>query len=109
MYGLIWNETCIGTYLDKEENTVLGVQINESFWKFGGWNAAWNNPWQGQGNNAPFDNEMYLIINLAVGGTNSYFPDGFGKPWRNGEATPVNSFWSAKAKWYPLLGLNQWL
>ena len=31
-------------------------------------------PWRGQGPNAPFDQAFYLILNLAVGGTNGYFP-----------------------------------
>jgi len=33
IYGLIWNETYIGTYLDDPENTVLSVPINQSFWQ----------------------------------------------------------------------------
>lgn len=32
--------------------------------------------------NAPFDKPFFLILNVAVGGTNGYFPDGVGgKPW----------------------------
>ena len=41
------------------------------------------NPW-GQTNapNAPFDKNFFLILNVAVGGTNGYFEDGVGgKPW----------------------------
>jgi hypothetical protein len=38
---------------------------------FSGFNA-----WEGQGNNAPFDQEFYLVLNVAVGGVNGYFPDG---------------------------------
>jgi hypothetical protein len=46
---------------------------------FSGFNA-----WEGQGNNAPFDQEFYLILNVAVGGVNGYFPDGqCNKPWSN--------------------------
>ena len=101
VYGLIWNESYIGTYLGTEDNVVLNFPINQSFWTLGGWGKAYNNPWQDRGNNAPFDSEMYLIINLAVGGTNSYFPDGAGKPWSNDGAHAVNDFWNAKAQWYP--------
>ena len=32
VYGLVWNETYIGTYFDNESNVVLSVPINESFW-----------------------------------------------------------------------------
>jgi len=66
------------------------------------------NPWTGRGNSAPFDQrtsssflfffklkielsffvfliEFYLILDVAIGGTNGWFPDGAGnKPWLNG-------------------------
>jgi hypothetical protein len=63
------------------------------------------NPWTGRANSAPFDQRMspellkyerkslkmtffiafYLLLNVAVGGTNGWFPDGAGdKPWLNG-------------------------
>ena len=64
------------------------------------------NPWSGRGNSAPFDQRacyfragretssiellfvstaFYLILDVAVGGTNGWFPDGAGdKPWLNG-------------------------
>lgn len=101
VYGLVWNETYIGTYLDTEDQVVLSFPIKQSFWELGGWGSTRNNPWLGRGNNAPFDSEMYLIINVAVGGTNSYFPDGYGKPWSNADPSAINAFWSAKAQWYP--------
>ncbi len=35
-----------------------------------------------RGNAAPFDQEFYLILNLAVGGTMNYWPDSLpGKPY----------------------------
>lgn len=101
VYGLVWNETYIGTYLDTEDNVVLSIPITQSFWDLGGWGKTRDNPWAGRGNNAPFDAEMFLIINLAVGGTNGYFPDGNGKPWANADPHAMNSFWAAKNQWYP--------
>ena len=61
----------------------MSVPINQSFWQFGNWSGSGlDNPWINGGQNAPFDQEFYLIINLAVGGTNGYFPDNLGnKPW----------------------------
>lgn len=101
-YGLIWNETYIGTYFDDESNTVLSVPIEKSFWELGGWQSPpWHNPWEDAGNNAPFNRQMYLIINVAVGGTNGYFPDGNGKPWSNSDPHAVNSFYDAKDQWFP--------
>ena len=32
----------------------------------------YDNPWAAGGRNAPFDQEFYFVINLAVGGTNGY-------------------------------------
>lgn len=82
VYGLIWNKTYIRTYLDKESNVVLSFPITQSFWSQTGLQSPpWDNPWVGRGNNAPFDQEFYLIMNLACGGTGGYFPDGHGKPW----------------------------
>ncbi len=87
--------------MDKEENVVLSVPITEPFFKKGGWGPQWNNPWQDGPKNAPFDQEFYLLINLAAGGTNGYFPDGGGKPWSNTDPHAVNAFWNAKDQWYP--------
>ena len=101
-YGLIWNETYIGTYFDTESNVVLSVPINESFWQLGGWpSPPWMNPWNGEPNNAPFNQQFYLLINLAVGGTTGYFPDGFGKPYNNSDPHAVNAFYDAKSQWLP--------
>jgi len=53
-----------------------------SYWERSGITNR-ENPWQYSPNKcAPFDQEYYLILNLAVGGTNSYFRDGVAsKPW----------------------------
>lgn len=41
-------------------------------------------------------------MNLAVGGTNSYFPDGVGgKPWSNSDPHAPNAFYDAKGRWQP--------
>ena len=51
---------------------------------------------------APFDQEFYLIINLAVGGTIGYFPDDIdGKPWSNIGPRPMSDFWEAREDWMP--------
>ena len=101
VYGLVWNETYIGTYFDDESNVVLSVPINESFWsKTGLPSPPWDNPWTGRGNDAPFDQEFYLILNVACGGVNGYFPDGHGKPWTNSAGNTVNTFYDARSDWY---------
>ena len=103
VYGFVWNETYMGTYFDDESKPVLSFPINQSFWSLGGWQTPpWNNPWSGRGNNAPFDRRYYLIINVAVGGTDGYFQDGAdNKPWSNFDPHAVNSFYNSKDQWYP--------
>lgn len=47
--------------------------------------------------NAPFDQDFYLIISLAAGGTSGWFPDNVGgKPWTDGN--PDASFLFAQAQ-----------
>lgn len=60
----------------------------------------------------PFDQEFYLIINLAIGGTNGYFPDNAvnpgGKPYRNFDARGMTDFWKNRLNtWLPTWKLNQ--
>jgi beta-glucanase (GH16 family) len=94
-FGLLWSADGIYTYVDSEDNKVLSVPITQSFWELGGWdkNSNIDNPWRGQGNNAPFDQKFYLIFNVAVGGVNGYFPDGEGgKPWSDSSSTAAKDF-----------------
>lgn len=67
----------------------------------GGFPNHVNNPWQYEDDiNAPFNREFFLIFNVAVGGTNNYFPDGkCGKPWTNTDPHASNTFWNAKGQW----------
>lgn len=68
-------------------------------WDWGNFPKTEDNPWKGRTNQAPFDREFYLIMNVAVGGTNGYFPDGGNKPWSNNDPHAVNSFWDRKGDW----------
>jgi beta-glucanase (GH16 family) len=102
VFGLVWTNTSLYTYLDDESQIVLNVKFDQPFWRKGGWNSAWNNPWEGRGNAAPFDQKYYLIFNVAVGGTTGYFPDGVGnKPWSNNDPHAIVAFWNAMNSWYP--------
>lgn len=41
-------------------------------------------------------------MNVAVGGTNSYFPDNMcGKTWSNTSSVAAGDFWYSRDKWYP--------
>ncbi len=102
VYGLLWTPERLITYIDNESNVVLDVDMSsQSFWDFGGFSGV-DNPWKGEPNNAPFNQDFYLIMNVAVGGTNGYFPDGqCGKPWSNASPTTANDFYNTRGAWYP--------
>ncbi|KAI8819675.1 putative glucan binding protein [Fimicolochytrium jonesii] len=101
-FGLEWTPDYLRTYVDEPTNVVLEVPLSKSFWDKGGFPTSINNPWEDQCTAAPFDQEFYLILNVAVGGTASYFPDDAGdnKPWKNTAATAAKDFWDAKDQWY---------
>lgn len=45
-------------------------------------------------------------MNVAVGGTNSFFPDnvangGYNKPWSNQDRNAPEKFWRARNLWQP--------
>jgi hypothetical protein len=103
VYGLLWTPDRLITYIDTEDNVVLDVDMKtQSMWEKGGFNPNLDNPWRDQPNNAPFNQEFYLIFNVAVGGTNSYFPDNqCGKTWSNTSPVASNDFWNSHGAWYP--------
>ncbi|KAJ7244227.1 hypothetical protein C8J57DRAFT_1364108, partial [Mycena rebaudengoi] len=44
---------------------------------------------------------FYLIMNVAVGGTNGWFPDGPEKLWLDGSMMAPRDFLQAKDQWHP--------
>lgn len=101
VYGLYWDQNELYTYLDTPDNKVLHVPFDKSFFERGGFASSFDNPWTNEPNSAPFNREFYLIMNVAVGGTNEYFPDGqCGKPWSNADPRSVNAFHNAKGAWF---------
>jgi len=101
VFGLVWNNTGLYTYLDKDSQAILKVKFDKPFFDKGGWSSNINNPWAGRSNAAPFDQQFYIIFNVAVGGTGGYFPDNVGnKPWSDKDPHAVNAFWSAADEWY---------
>ncbi|KAI9372867.1 concanavalin A-like lectin/glucanase domain-containing protein [Aspergillus egyptiacus] len=108
-FGLEWSEDYLFTWLDGRLRQVLYFDFtkNKNMWiygEFAGENvngAAPADPWSHTGRrNTPFDQPFYLILNVAVGATNGYFPDGVGnKPWRDDRMTPMRDFWLANSTW----------
>lgn len=100
-YRMIWTPYQIEYYVDNDH--VGTVHSGNGFWARGGFGG--NNPWAGASIMAPFDQEFFIILNNAVGGT-AYFSDGFenrngGKPWWNGapHGQAMADFWNGRAQW----------
>lgn len=108
-FGLEWSEDYLYTYLDGRLLQVIYTKFSTPFWQRGNFPLAFPNgttivnPWGQTGSDAtPFDQDFYLILNVAVGGTNGWFADGMaGKPWVDESPTAMKDFWSAKDTWYP--------
>lgn len=107
-FGLEWSDKYIKTYVDRRLQQVFYHKFNKPFWKLGKFQTTYangtyiENPWPSNNAIAPFDQEFYLILNVAVGGTNGFFPDQIGsKPWINSqEDNAASSFWSSVGSWY---------
>jgi hypothetical protein len=58
--------------------------------------------------NTPFDQPFHLVINVAVGASNGFFPDGVSnKPWIDGSLTSMRDFWKANTTWLPTWGSGE--
>jgi len=106
-YGLTWTEDSLTFDVDGQQ--ILHVDPGTGgFWQYGDFDVNIpfaDNPWQEGDKLAPFDQEFYIIMNVAVGGTN-YFSDDYEnqpykKPWLNTSPTAATDFWNAKDDWYP--------
>ncbi|KAF8168622.1 concanavalin A-like lectin/glucanase domain-containing protein [Mycena galopus ATCC 62051] len=111
-YVLEWTDTWLRISVDTRLHTLLDITFKPPFWQRGqfpttevgsnGQVVTLNNPWVNGTNATPFDQDFYLILNVAVGGTNGWFPDGQGnKPWLNEAGHPMSDFIQNKAQWLP--------
>ncbi|KAI0287161.1 glycoside hydrolase family 16 protein [Russula brevipes] len=108
-YAIEWTEDFIRIYVDNRLQHMLSLRFNMPFFQRGQFptsvsNASQEiavpNPWAGRGNSAPFDQPFYLILDVAVGGTNGWFPDNKGdKPWLNGAINAMQLFAQSQDKW----------
>jgi beta-glucanase (GH16 family) len=91
-FGVDWTPTYIAFSIDGEE--VCKIEPPKGgFWELGEWHETdMESPWSGGRNPlmSPFDEQFFLVMNVAVGGT-GYFPDDAvysgGKPWSNESPT----------------------
>jgi hypothetical protein len=104
VYGIEWTNAHLKFFLDGAEVGSV-VPPAGGFWELGEFPNDVENPWVGAENPrmAPFDSEFYLLINLACGGTNGFFPDDVtpSKPWSNTGGNAFADFWGARNAWYP--------
>ncbi|KAK0726870.1 glycoside hydrolase family 16 protein [Lasiosphaeria miniovina] len=108
-FGLEWSQKYLFTYIDSRLLQVLYVNFDTPMWDRGNFpvvnsnGTRLENIWRNTTRlNTPFDEPFYLILNLAVGGTNGWFEDNVaGKPWLDGSPNAKKDFWQAKNKWFP--------
>ncbi|KAF9255429.1 concanavalin A-like lectin/glucanase [Marasmius fiardii PR-910] len=115
-YTLEWSPTFMRMYIDTRLHATLDLsttKTKESFWTRGGFPATApsgnsssevvvENVWEkhGGGVNAPYDQDFYLIISLAAGGTSGWFPDNLGgKSWADGSRNAMVDFAKAQDQW----------
>ncbi|KAM3502870.1 hypothetical protein MY11210_008925 [Beauveria gryllotalpidicola] len=116
-FGIQWTPDYIYFYIDAKIHQILfvGFDGKQPLYERGGFarqksenDTLLDNPWLASNSttgSAPFDQPFYLILNVAVGGTNGFFLDGVGdKPWVNGAINARSSFWDARDKWLPTWG-----
>ncbi|KAI9831758.1 MAG: hypothetical protein M1826_003089 [Phylliscum demangeonii] len=113
-FGLEWSEKYLFTYVDTRLLQVLYTNFNKPLWQRGNFPLADGNgtrlvdPWSQTGRlQTPFDQDFFLIINVAVGGTNGWFKDGASsKPWVDDSPSARHDFWNARKQWYPTWAKN---
>jgi beta-glucanase (GH16 family) len=117
-YGLEWDARYIYTYLDTRltQVTYAAFDAGNTLWDRGQFGNAGSlpngtmltNPWVNSTSttgNAPFDQEFFLILNVAVGSRSGWFPDGVGdKPWADDDVDAERRFWNDVQTWLPTWG-----
>ncbi|KAJ3846374.1 glycoside hydrolase family 16 protein [Lentinula lateritia] len=111
-YTLEWSPAFIRVYVDSRLQAMLDLSTKtqaQSFWNRGKYPAVALNDvgaevpvsdiW-GTSDSAPFDQQFYLILSLAAGGTSGWFPDDVGgKPWADADPGAMKAFAEAQGAW----------
>lgn len=108
-FGIEWSEKYLFTWVDGRLAQIMYANFDRPFWKKTKFPAASANgtlyvdPWSQTGRySTPFDEDFYLIMNVAVGGTNGWFEDGVAsKPWVDASPFAKKDFWNAQNMWLP--------
>lgn len=117
-YILDWSPNGLRFFIDNENQALMDVpypliDANPGWQNMWEWGKPWrtnDNPWAGSSNLAPFDQNFHFLVNVAVGGTGGFIPDGavnrggnpqFQKPWNNGDGyeNSMQKFYNARGNW----------
>lgn len=109
-YTLEWTEDFMRFSVDSKLHAMLDLNVKkQSFWARGQFpqvsqngssEVVVDNPYAGRDYAVPFDQSFYLILDLAVGGTSGWFPDGVGgKMWFDGSESAMTDFANAQGNW----------
>ncbi|KAI8478718.1 hypothetical protein Bbelb_435530 [Branchiostoma belcheri] len=106
-WTMVWTDQYLKFSVDDE--VMLTVSPPHGFWALGDFGLPdSDNPWIGASRLAPFDQDFYLIMNVATGGTNGFFMDDYvnmpyPKPWSNSQSRSqaMEHFWQARHQWLP--------
>ncbi|KAI0746495.1 concanavalin A-like lectin/glucanase [Daedaleopsis nitida] len=115
-YALEWTPDWMRFYVDSRLQAMMNLKITgkggKDFFKRGDYPATATNGssvavvveniWEKAGGSAaaPFDQEFYLILDVAAGGTSGWFPDNVGgKPWFDGSSSAMRDFAQAQDTW----------
>ncbi|BFZ55062.1 hypothetical protein PYCC9005_002101 [Savitreella phatthalungensis] len=112
-FGIEWTPQSIHMYVDSplykmNSFDFHGNPFNNALLPLvDGSGAVLDNPWRNSGLKcAPFDQSFYLILNVAVAGTNGWIPDNtiVNAPYSNSRGgqpyQAMRDFWTGKHKWY---------
>ncbi|CAI4211263.1 unnamed protein product [Parascedosporium putredinis] len=107
-FGLEWSQKYLFTYVNSRLLQVMYTNFAKSFWERGNFpdfdaeGQRIEDPWSRTGRaQTPFDQDFFLILNVAVGSQNGWFEDAPGKPWRDGSPNAAKDFWENRDAWYP--------
>ncbi|GAA5852958.1 hypothetical protein JCM8547_004748 [Rhodosporidiobolus lusitaniae] len=107
-YGMDWSSKGIDLWTSLRSRVSLSVKFDKPFWNRGGFSgmtvngSSAVNPWASSPNKAaPFDQDFYLILSVAVGGTNGFLTDLSNQVYAINSPTASRDFWNARSRWLP--------
>ncbi|EIW76065.1 glycoside hydrolase family 16 protein [Coniophora puteana RWD-64-598 SS2] len=127
VYAFEWTDSWMRFYTDSRLQAMVNIKMTGSggngedtyFFKSAGFPATAMNassgyevvvtdPWTEGSNAAPYDQQFYLIMDLAVGGISGWFPDNVGnKMWFDNSQTAMQEFAKAQSDWYATWPTNE--